>query len=457
MNTIPDNLFIYSRDQLKEVALNILSYAKEKGATEVATDITESRGLSISVRQGTIETIEQNKEKSINITVYIGVKKNFQRGNASTSDFSQKSLKTTVEAACNIAHFTAIDNCAGLPEQNDLEMKPRDLKLFSSWLISSNDAIKLAQRCEASAYAVSKNIINSEGANVYTQQSHFITANSHGFIGGYPFSCHTISVAPIASNGKQMQRADWYSSKRDPQQLTSPEIIGRHAAKRAIARLNASKLSTRKSPIMFEAPVAASLLNTFVQAISGGALYRKATFLLDSLGTQIFPTYLNIFEDPHIMSGMGSAPFDGEGVKTHSREVVKNGIICGYFLSTYSARKLGMKTTGNAGGSHNLSLTSSLTTDMDTFDNMLKKLHTGLLVTELMGHGINYVTGDYSRGASGFWVKNGIIEYPVEEITIAGNMKDMFRQIIAVGNDTFVYGSKKIGSIILENMMIAGN
>ena len=451
-----DTVFTHSQDQLKQLAQDVLRYAKEKGASDAAVDISEGSGLSVAVRKGQIETIEQNKDKGIGVTVYLGEGRNVRRGNASTSDFSQQALKETVEAAYNIARFTAIDDCAGLPDEENLELNPRDLKLCTPWLITAEEAVELAQRCEAAALSVDKRITNSEGASVYAQQSHFVAANSRGFIGGYPFSRPTISVAPIAGKGSNMQRDDWYSSMRDPKKLAKPEAIGRYAAERALARLNACKLSTRKCPVLFEAPLAAGLLGAFVQAVSGGALYRKSTFLLDSLGKQVLPDHIQILEDPHVIGGVGSAPFDDEGVKTHRREVVKDGVVQGYFLSTYSARKLGMETTGNSGGSHNLSITSSLTTASDNFKGMLKKLDTGLLVTELMGQGVNYVTGDYSRGASGFWVEKGKIAFPVQEITIAGNLKDMLMGIEAIGADAYTFGAKTTGSILVNRMKVAG-
>jgi PmbA protein len=450
-------VFTHSQDQLKQLAQDVLRFAREKGASDAAVEISEGNGLSVSVRKGKIETIEQNKDKGLGVTVYLGEERHVRRGNASTSDFSQQSLKDTVEAAYNIARFTAEDDCAGLPDADTLEMQPRDLHLCYPWLLSTEDAVVLAGRCEAAAFAVDKRITNSEGASVYAQQSHFVAANSRGFMGGYPYSRHTIAVSPIAGKGANMQRDDWYSSARDPGKLTKPEAIGRYAAQRALARLNARKLSTRKCPVLFEAPLATGLLGSFVQAVSGGALYRKSTFLLDSLGKQIFAPHIEVLEDPHIAGAVGSSPFDEEGVKTSRRDVVKDGVVQGYFLSTYSARKLGMKTTGNAGGSHNLSLVSSLTQPSDNFKAMLKKLDTGLLVTELMGQGVNYVTGDYSRGASGYWVEKGVIQYPVEEITIAGNMKDMFQQIVAVGTDTLIRGTKETGSILIESMTVAGN
>ena len=451
-----NSVFIHSQDELKQLARDVLRYAQEKGASDAAVEISEGSGLSVSVRKGSIDTIEQNKDKGMGVTVYIGQDRHVRRGSASTSDFSAKALKDTVEAAYNIARFTAEDDCAGLPDADTLEMHPRDFKLCHPWLISAEDAVELATRCEAAAFAVDKRVTNSEGAGVYAQQSHFVAANSRGFIGGYPFSRHTISVAPIAGKGANMQRDDWYSSTRDPKNLAAPEAVGRYAAERALARLNARKLDTRKCAVLFEAPLASGLLGTFVQAVSGGALYRKSTFLLDSLDKQVFPSHIQVVEDPHVVGGVGSAPFDEEGVKTHQRVVVKDGVVQGYFLSTYSARKLGMKTTGNAGGSHSLTITSAHTAAADDFKAMLKKLGTGLLVTELMGQGVNYVTGDYSRGASGFWVENGQIQYPVEEITIAGNMKDIFQQIVAIGADTLIRGTKKTGSILIESMTVAG-
>ena len=450
-------VFTYSQDSLKELTQDMLRFAKEIGASDASVEISESSGLAVTVRKGNIETIEQNKDKNASVTVNIGIEPHVRRGHANTSDFSPKSLRDTVEAAYNIARFTAEDDCAGLPDADMLEMNPRDLQLCYPWLLSTEDAVEIAKRCEGAAFAVDKRITNSEGASIYAQQSQFMSANTRSFMGGYPFSRHTISVAPIAGRGGNMQRDDWYSSMRDPAKLAKPEDIGRYAAQRALARLNARKLDTRKCPVLFEAPLAAGLLGAFVQAVSGGALYRKSSFLMDSLGKEVFNPHIQIAEDPHVVGAVGSAPFDEEGVRTSRRDVVKDGVVQGYFLSTYSARKLGMKTTGNAGGSHNLSITSTLSAPEDDFAGMLRKMGTGLLITELMGQGVNYVTGDYSRGASGYWVENGVIQYPVEEITIAGNMKDMFRQIVGIGTDTLIRGTKQSGSILIESMTVAGN
>ena len=305
--------------------------------------------------------------------------------------------------------------------------------------------------------SVDKRISNSEGAAVSAQQSHFFTAHTNGFRGGYASSRHSLSVSPIAGKGKDMQRDGWYSSMRKASELASPEAVGRYAAERALSRLKARKIVTTECPVLFESPMAAGLLGTFVQAVSGGALYRKSSFLLDSLGKRVFPAHLDVFEDPFVRGGKGSSPFDDEGVRVRARQVVEHGRVMGYFLSSYTARKLGMRTTGNSGGSHNLVLSSRNTRPGDDLAAMIRKLGRGLLVTELMGQGVNYVTGDYSRGASGFWVENGEIAYPVHEITIAGNMKDIFKGIEAVGADTYNYGAKTVGSILVNRMMVAGS
>ncbi|MFL6658959.1 MAG: TldD/PmbA family protein, partial [Massilia sp.] len=320
-----ESVFIHTQDQLRQLARDVLAFAKEAGGTDAAVEISEGSGLSVSVRRGKIETIEQNKDKGMGVTVYLGQK----RGNASTSDFSPAALRATVDAAYNIARFTAEDDCAGLADADMLEMAPRDLKLCHPWLITTEEAVALAQRAEAAAFAVDPRVTNSEGASVHAQQSHFVSANTRGFIGGYPFSRHTLSVAPIAGKGAKMQRDDWYTSVRNAKQMAAPEAVGRYAAERALARLNARKLDTRTCPVLFEAPLAAGLLGSFVQATSGGALYRKSTFLLDSLGKEIFPKHIQVLEDPHVVGAVGSAPFDEEGVRTNRRDVVKNGVVQG--------------------------------------------------------------------------------------------------------------------------------
>jgi PmbA protein len=444
--------FPHTQDELKQIASDILRHAKSLGASDAATEISEGDGLSVSVRRGEVETIEHNRDKMVGVTVFIGNK----RGNASTSDFSSDALKDTVNAAYNIARFTAEDDCAGLAEEELLEQAPRDLDLYHPWNLSADEAVEIARRAEDAAFATDPRIRNSEGASVSAQHSQFVLGTTRGFLAGYPYSRHYVACAPIAGTGRNMQRDDWYTSKRSAGELADPEAVGRYAAERALARMSARGLDTRKVPVLFEAPLAAGLLGAFVQATSGGALYRKTTFLVDSLGKPVFAPHVQILEDPHVPRAMGSAPFDEEGVRTRERSVVKDGVVEGYFLSTYSARKLGMPTTGNAGGSHNLSLKSSLTQPGDDFEAMLKKLGTGLLLTELMGQGVNYVTGDYSRGASGFWVENGKIQYPVEEITVASTLQEMFRHIVAIGADTIVRGTKHTGSVLIERMTIAG-
>ncbi|MEY3793797.1 MAG: hypothetical protein RLZZ521_1125, partial [Pseudomonadota bacterium] len=380
-----------------------------------------------------------------------------RRGNASTSDFSEAAIERTVQAAYDIARFTAEDPVAGLPDAQDIAQTQPDLDLFHPWLITSEQAAQIALRCEAAALQTDKRITNSEGAGVSAQQSHFFSAHTHGFRGGYASSRHSMSVAPIAGKGDGMQRDAWHSSMRSADELSSPETVGRFAAERALSRLKARKIATVQCSVLFDAPVAAGLLGGFVQAVSGGALYRKSTFLLDALGKSVFPKHIDILEDPHVLRGKGSSPFDEEGVTTRARRVVDGGRVEGYFLSTYSARKLGMQTTGNAGGSHNLVMQSRLTQSSDDLDAMLRHLGTGLFVIELMGQGVNYVTGDYSRGASGFWVEKGRIACPVHEITIAGNLKDMFQGIQAIGADAYTTGAKTIGSVLVNRMQVAGS
>ena len=411
--------------------------------------------MSVSVRRGQLENVERNRDKSLGISVYLGQR----RGNASTSDFSPQALKDTVRAAYDIARFTAEDEFAGLPDEEDLSLDEAarpSLDLFHPWAITAEHAADIALRCEDAALKTDARITNSEGAAVSAQQSHFYSGNSRGFRGGYASSRHSLSVAPIAGRGAGMERDAWYSSMRDAADLSSAESIGRYAAERALARLKGRKVRTASVPVLFEAPVAAGLLGALVQATSGGALYRRASFLLDSLDQQILSPHVEVVEDPHIVKGKGSSPFDDEGVVTKARTVVDAGVLKGYFLSTYSARKLGLRTTGHAGGSHNLTMRSKATAPGDDLPTMLRRLGTGLFVTELMGQGVNYVTGDYSRGASGYWVENGVIAFPVNEITIAGNVKEMFKQIVGIGADTYTLGSKTVGSILLENMKLAG-
>jgi len=470
LQAMPLKGFSYSPAFFQELTHSALAHAKKLGCTDAASEASEGCGLSVSARLGELENVERNRDKSLGVTVYVGKR----RGNASTSDFSSEAVKQTVQAAFDIARFTAEDDMAGLPAIDDYAKfkngQQPALDLFHPWDLTSEQALVLALSCEGAAMGVDKRVVNSEGAGVSAQQSHFWAAHYRGdfgrggdiaFEGGYASSRHSLSAGVIAANskrkGEDMQQGSWYTSMRDAAEMSSPERVGRYAAERALARLGAKKLSTRTCAVLFESSMAVGLLGGYVQATSGGALYRKTTFLEGSLGKAVFPKDIHIEDDPFVLKGKGSAPFDEEGVQTQKRQIVTDGKVEGYFLSSYSARKLGMKSTGNAGGSHNLTLTSTKTNGSDDLDAMLKKLGTGLFVTELMGQGVNYVTGDYSRGASGYWVENGYIAYPVHEITIAGNLKDMFLGFQAVGSDTYNYGAKTIGSVLINRMKVAGS
>ncbi|WP_308418719.1 metalloprotease PmbA [Leeia aquatica] len=441
--------FAQTLDQLKQVVTDALDYARSKGASQAEAEVSEGCGHTVSVRLGETETIEYHRDKGFNLTVYLGKAK----GHASTGDFSPQALRDTVDAALNIARYTASDDCAGLAEPDTLATRFPDLDLYHPWDVSVEDSIALAQRCEAAARAVDGRITNSEGASLSTQVGHFAYGNSHGFLAGFPTSRHSLSCAVIASEGEAMQRDYWYDSRRDVADMDSAETIGRVCGERTLRRLNGSKIDTCQVPVLFEAPIAASLIGHFVQAVSGGSLYREASFLLNSMGQQVFSPIIQLSEQPLLLKGPASTAFDDEGVATQEREVVRDGVVNGYFLGSYSARKLGMQSTGNAGGSHNLLLKSTA----GNLQSLVKQMGRGLLVTELMGQGVNPVTGDYSRGAAGFWVENGVIVHAVEEVTIAGNLKDMFQQIVAVGSDVLDRSSRQTGSILIEQMTVAGN
>ncbi|NOT68131.1 MAG: metalloprotease PmbA [Methylophilaceae bacterium] len=421
--------------------------AKAAGASHAEAEINLGFGQNVSVRLNETETIEYNRDKGVSVSVYFGQ----QRGNASTSDLSPQALQETVQAACNIARYTAQDAFCGLADPELLATTFPELDLHHPWPISVEQAIELAKECEAAARDVDSRITNSEGASVSTYEGLFAYANSLGFSGGYPSSRHGFSCSVIAEDGENMQRDYWYSSARSAEDLDSAQFVGRRAGERTVRRIGCQRIKTTQVPVLFEASLASGLISSLVGAISGGSLYRKSSFLLDSLGKQIMSPLVNITEQPHLKRGLASSPFDNEGVATKARTLVENGVLQGYMLSSYSARKLGMVSTGNAGGNHNLIVSHG---DLD-FNGLLKTMGTGLVVTELLGQGVNMVTGDYSRGAAGFWVENGVIAFPVEEITIAGNLKEMFRQIVAIGNDVLVQGSKQTGSILIERMTVA--
>ena len=441
--------FNFSLEELKQMNETVIRMASLQGASAVESEVSVGFGQDISVRLDEVETIEYTQDKGVNVTVYFGQ----QKGTASSSDLSPQALQDTVEAACNIARYTASDEFCGLAQAERLAKQPLDLALHHPWHLSVEQAIALARECEAAALQVDKRISNSEGAAVSTHQSLFAYANSLGFNDGYASSRHGISCSVIAEYRKQMQRDYWYTTARDANALLSPAQVGQIAGERTVRRLNGRSIKTKQVPVIFEAPIAASLISHLVSAISGGNLYRDSSFLKDTLHQSVMSPCVTILEDPHIPGGLASSPFDYEGVETQPRTLIDQGVLQGYMLSSYSARKLGMQTTGNAGGNHNLIVQSQ---DYD-FEGLLQLMGTGLLVTELLGQGVNMVTGDYSRGAAGFWVENGKIAYPVEEITIAGNLSTMFKQIVAIANDTIISGSKQIGSVLIEQMTVAGN
>ena len=444
-----DTRFPMASEALRQISQTVLARARANGATAAETEVSQGFGQSVSIRKGEVETIEYTRDKGVNVTVYVGKR----RGHASSVDTSESALVATVDKALTIARYTEEDDAAGLADPDRLARNLPDLDLYHPWDIAVDDAIEIARNCERAALDVDKRITNSEGASVSAHESEFVYANSLGFSGGYKGSRHGISASVIAEDGGSMQRDYWYTSSRLHGEMQNAEAVGRIAGERCVRRLNAVKLTTRNAPVLFEAPIASGLIGHFVGAISGGSLYRKSSFLLDSIGQQVFAPHISISELPHVPRGVASAPFDDEGVTTSARDVVRDGVVQGYFLGSYSARKLGMTTTGNAGGTHNLIISHG----DDDFQAMLRRLDTGLLVTELLGQGINPVTGDYSRGAAGFWVEKGEIAYPVEEITIAGNLRDMYRRIVAIGNDVDRRGSRQTGSILLDEMTIAGS
>jgi PmbA protein len=444
--------FSCERAELESLAHAALERARRAGASGCDCDVSEGYGLSVTVRKGRPDTIEHNRDRSIGVTVYLGDRPKVRRGHASTSDFSRAALEQTVDAAGSNSRLSALFDSAGLSVGAVLAREQPDLDLFHPWEISTEEAVELARRCEAAAFAVSKKIRNSEGATVSAQQTQFVFANSLGFVGGFSGSRHWLSCAVIAEDKGLMQRDDWYSASRLPGKLADARALGRYAGQRAAARLGARKMATRQAPVLFEAPVAVGLIGHFVSAVTGGNLYRKTSFLVDTLGKQVFSPLVAIDERPHEPQGMASSRFDEEGVATIERPIVSAGVVAGYFLGSYAARKLGMKSTGSAGGHHNLVVRS----EGPDFEGMLKTMGRGLLVTELLGQGVNPVTGDYSRGTAGYWVEGGEIAFPVEEITIAGNLNQMFKQIAAIGSDVVVRSGRSTGSILVESMTIAG-
>src|SRR5450631_229123 len=437
--------------ELKEVVSLALSKAEQRGATQCEVDASVNQGLSTSVRLGEVDTVEYQRDRGLGITVYFGKKK----GSASTADLAPDAVRDMVEKACSIARYTAEDDCAGLPDPECLARAVPDLDLDHPWRLTPDEAIELALACEAAGLAVDARLTNSEGASVTSQRDLRVHGNSLGFLEGFGSTSHSVSCVLLAEHDGAMQRDYWYSTTRDRRDLEDIESIGRRAGARAVARLNARKLTTRHAPVLFAPEIARGLFSHFLGAIRGSSQYRKSSFLLGAAGEAVFPSFIEMRERPHIRKGLASSPFDDEGVKTSDRDLVRAGVLQGYVLGSYSARKLGLTTTGNAGGVHNLFVTSSV--KAPTFEELLARMGSGLLVTELMGQGVNGVTGDYSRGASGFWVQGGSIAFPVHEVTIAGNLRAMYRQILAVGADVDKRGGLHTGSVLIEDMTIAGD
>jgi PmbA protein len=435
---------------MSDVARRAIDLAQRRGATGSEVEVSAAVGESVTVRHGEVETVEYNRDKGLGITVYFGQR----RGNASTSDLSPEAVERTVEAACAIARHTANDEATGLPDPERLyKGVPPSLDLYHPWGLTVEEAIEIARRAEAAALGIDKRITNSEGATVSTYDTDFVLANSLGFLDGFPNSKASIGVGVVAEDKAGMQRDYWYTQHRDPSRLESAEAVGREAGERAVRRLGGRKLATLEAPVLFEANIAGSLIAHFVAAASGSSLYRRSSFLLDRLDTPVFSPSVTLFENPHLPGELASSYYDAEGVATAKRTVVEAGVLKGWFLSSYSSRKLGLATTGNAGGNHNLIVAPGA----DDFDALLKRMGKGLLVTEMMGQGVNPVTGDYSRGAAGFWIEDGQVQFPVEEVTIAGNLLDMYKGIVAVGRDVLVRGSKHTGSILVDRMTIAGD
>jgi PmbA protein len=425
---------------LERVVEQALAIARAGGATAAEAGVGVSSGLSVTVRLGEVETLEYQRDRSLGVTVYAGHRK----GSASTANLTHAAIGETIAKALSIASFTAEDEFAGLPDADRMAGVLPDLDLSHPWELEAPTAVELARRCEAAGLAHDARIRNSEGASVSTNRKLRVFGNSHGFVGGYPSTSHSVSCVVLGRSDGDMPR-DWRA-------LEDIEAVGRRAAEKAVQRLGAGKLSTRKSPVLFSPELARGLIGHFVGAIGGAAQYRRSSFLLDAAGKRVFPEAISLIERPHLRGALGSAPFDGEGVATHERELVVDGVLDGYLLDSYSARKLGRETTGNAGGVHNLVVQGHML-DPKT---LLRKLGTGLLVTEMMGQGVNPVTGDYSRGAAGFWVENGEIARPVHEITVAGNLLDMYLGIVAQGDDVDRRGAIHCGSLLIDEMTIAG-
>ncbi len=436
--------------ELQQVVSNALAQARAAGASAADADASVQQGLTVTVRMGEVDTIEHHRDRGMAVTVYFG----YRKGSASTADLRPEAVSQTVAKACTIARYTASDDCAGLADAEGMAQVFPDLDLDHPWEIDAEQAVELARECEAAGLAVDERLTNSEGASLATHRGVRVYGNTHGFLAGCPSTSHSLSCALLAQSGTDMQRDYWYSVARHQGELQPGPELGRRAAERALARLGAQRLGTRRAAVLFSPQMARGLYGHFISAIRGASQYRRASFLLDAAGEQVFPSFLQMQERPYLPRALASGAYDAEGVATRDRELVHDGVVDGYVLGSYSARKLGLKTTGNAGGVHNL-LVGAPAASTD-FAGLLRQMGSGLYVTEMMGQGVNGVTGDYSRGASGFWVENGAITYPVHEITIAGNLREMYRGIVALGTDVDTQGATRCGSVLVEGMTIAG-
>lgn len=441
---------IVSQHELEQVAQKALEIARHQGMDQAQVDISNSLGRSVTVRKQELESVEIHNDRSLVVSVFT----NHQTGSASSADFSDAGIEQTVSAAVSIAKQTAKDECFGLADAELMAIEQTDLQIFHPWDVSMETLTSMAQTCEQAALDVDSRVSNTEGASINSHIGASVYANTHGFVGYQRGSRHSLSCSVIAEQEGDMQRDYWYASNCDVELLDSPEAIGKIAGDRTIRRLGAKQIESCQVPVILEAPIAGSLISHFIGAIKGGALYKKSTFLLDHLGKEVFPEWMNVIENPHAIGGVNSAAYDSEGVATiDQRKLIENGVLKGYVLGSYTARKLDMQTTANAGGVRNLTISNT----GQSFEDLVSGIDEGLLVTELIGSGINMVTGDYSRGASGFWVKNGVIQHAVQEVTIAGNLRDMFKQVVAVGTDLDRRGNIQTGSIMIEGMTVAGS
>lgn len=440
---------MFDQSVLESIVCLTLDEAKRRGADQAEVGVSGSDGLSVSVRLDEVETLEKDRSQSMGVTVY----KQQAKGSATTTDLSEAAVRQAVAAACSIADFTQMDSCAGLADAELMATSFPDLDLYHPWELSTEQAVEQALICEAAARSADQRISNSEGASLSSHFGISVYGNTHDFLASHQVTRHSLSCSVIAEENGDMQRDYYYDVARNADKLETAESIGLQAAKRSVSRLQPRRLPTQTANVLYTPDMARSLLGHFVSAIRGGALYRKASFLMDKKGERLFPEFIRIFEQPHLLGALGSSAYDNEGVATHARDLVVDGVLQDYVLDSYSARKLGLQTTGNAGGVRNLSIQAGTANQQA----LIKQMDTGLLLTEMMGSGVNGITGGYSRGAAGFWVENGVIQYPVSEITVAGNLLDIFKKIVAVGNDVKANSNTLTGSILVEGLMIAGS